>query len=61
MLAGNKFTENFNAVVPEEIFRNVYNNIHNCLYWRIYQLLFESNQFVGNKCRASDFLKKQKE
>ena len=41
MLAGNNFTENFNADVPLEIFWNVQNNIHNCFCWQIYQLLLK--------------------
>ena len=60
MLAGNNFTENFNADVPLEIFWNVQNNIHNCFCWQIYQLLLK---VIGcwKKVQGGLFLKKKGE
>ena len=56
MLVGYNFTENFTVDVAVGIFRNVWNNIHSCFYWRIYRsITIKSNQFAGKKYRSSDF------
>ena len=38
MLADGNFNENFTADVPVGNFQNVWNNIHSCFCWQIYQL-----------------------
>ena len=54
MLAGNNFTENFNADVSMEIFWNVENNIHNFLLANL-SITIKSNEFVGKKHRGLIF------
>ena len=41
MLAGSSFTENINADVPVEIFRNILKQYPQLFCWRIYQLLLK--------------------
>ena len=41
MMADSNFNENFTAGIPVRISKNVWNNIHNCFCWQIYQLLLK--------------------
>ena len=54
MLVSFNFTENLTVDVAVGIFRNVYNNIHSCFSWQIYQLItIKNSQFEG---RSTDRL-----